>query len=70
MLCKRCWPLIGYKNIFCALSQTNIRISHGTGSLRVVSQGLPHLFLKTFAAIFPNPTNCIWVSKDEEELGQ
>ena len=47
----RCWPLIGYKTIFGAQLQTSIRISHGTGSFRVASQGLSRQFLKTFAAV-------------------
>ena len=33
-------------------SQTSIRMSRGTGSLRVVSQGLPHPFLKEFRGRF------------------
>ena len=65
MLCDRCWPLI-----FCAQSQTRIWISQGTGLLTVVSQGLPHLFMETFVAIFPDLTNRPWVSEDEEELGK
>ena len=65
MLCDRCWPLI-----FCAQSQTSIWISQGTGLLTVVSQGLLHLFMETFVAIFPDPTNRPWVSEDEEELGK
>ena len=47
----RCWPLIGYKTIFGAQLQTSIRISRGTGSFRVASQGLSRQFLKTFAAV-------------------
>ena len=38
--------------------------------LTVVSQGLPHLFMETFVAIFPDLTNRPWVSEDEEELGK
>ena len=53
----RCWPLIGHKNIFCAQSQINIRMSCGTGLLRGVSQGLSHPFLKTFTAIIPDPND-------------
>jgi len=41
---NRCWP--------CAQSQTSIRMSRGTGSLGVASQGLSRLFLKTVAAVF------------------
>ena len=42
----RCWSLIGYKIVFGAQSQTSIRISRGTGSFRVASQGLCRQFLK------------------------
>ena len=38
-------------------------MSHGTGSLRVASQGLSRLFLKTFTAVFPDLTDRPWVSK-------
>ena len=44
----RSWPPIGHKK----QSQTSIRMSRGTGSLRVVSQGLPHPFLKEFRGRF------------------
>ena len=57
---ERCWPLIGHKK----QSQTSIRISHGTDSLRVESQGLSCPFLKTFRAVFPDPTDRPWVSED------
>ena len=40
-------------------------MSRGTGLLRVASQGLSSPFLKTFAAIIPDPTDRPWVSKDE-----
>ena len=59
-----CWPLIGRKNIFCAQSEASIRISRGTGLLRVASQGLSHQFLKTFTAVFPDPTDRPLVSED------
>ena len=54
-----CWPLIGHKNIFCAQSQTSIRISRGTGSF-----GLSCPLLKTFAAVFSDPTDRPWVFED------
>ena len=38
---------------------------HGTGLLRVASQGLSSPFLKTFATIIPDPTDRPWVSKDD-----
>ena len=31
---------------------------------RVASQGLSHLFLTTFAAVSPDPTDRPWVSED------
>ena len=52
-----CWPPIGHKNTFCAQSETSIRMSRGTGLLRVASQGLSHPFLKTLVAVYPDPTN-------------
>ena len=58
-----CWSLIGRKNIFCAQSDASIRISPGTGLLRVASQGLSHPFLKAFAAVFPDPTDRPLVSE-------
>ena len=48
------------QNDFFAQLQTNIRISRGTGSLRVVSQGLSPTLLKTFAAVFPDSTDGQW----------
>lgn len=39
-------------NNFRAQSQTNIRMSRGTGLFRVASQGLSRPFLKTFAVPF------------------
>ena len=61
----RCWPLVGHEiNFFvCAKSQTNIRISRATGR-QEYSQGLSLPFLKTFAAVFPDSTDRLWVSKD------
>ena len=53
-----CWLLIG------AQSHTSIRIGRGTGSLRKASQGLSCPFLKTFAAVFFDPTDRPWVSDD------
>ena len=44
----RCWPFVGHKITFSCHSQTNLRISRGTGSLRVTFQRLSRLFLKTF----------------------
>ena len=49
------------QNIFCALSQT-IRMSRGTGLLRVASQGL------SLAAIFPDSTDRPWFSEDGLQL--
>ena len=51
-----CWPLIG--------NHRRIRISCGTGSLRVASQGLSCPFLKTFAAVFSDPIDRLWISED------
>ena len=39
-------------------------MSRGTGLLRLASEGLSHLFLKTFAAVFPDPTDRPWVCED------
>ena len=39
------------------LYKTTIRMSRGTGSLTVASQGLSRPFLKTFTAVFPDPTD-------------
>ena len=39
-------------------------MSRGTGLLRLASQGLSHPFLKTFAAVFPDPTDRPWVCED------
>ena len=60
----RCWPLLGHEiNFFvCAKSQTNIR-SRETGRQEYL-QGLSLPFLKTFAAVFPDSTDCLWVSED------
>ena len=44
----RYWPPIGHKK----QSQTSIRMSRGTGSLRMVSQGLPHPFFKKISRPF------------------
>jgi len=51
---------------FRAQSQTNIRMSRGTGLFRVASQGLSRPFLKTFAVNIPDPTDRPWVSEDGE----
>ena len=61
---NRCWPLIGHKIIFCAQTQTCIRMSHGIASLREATQGLACSLLKTFTAILPDPTDCPLVSED------
>ena len=53
--CTKCWLPIGHKNIFCAQSETSIRMSNGTGLLRVESQGLSRQFLKSFSAVYPDP---------------
>ena len=53
--CATCWPLIGHKNIFCAQSETNIRISNSTGLLLVESRGLSRQFLKPFSAVCSDP---------------
>ena len=42
-------------------SETNIRMSRGTASIRVASQGLSRPFLKTFAPVYPHPTDRPWV---------
>ena len=52
--------LLSYKKI----TKARIRTSRGTSSLRVASQGLSHLFLKSFAAVSPDPTDRSWVSED------
>ena len=44
----RYWPPIGHKK----QSQTSIRMNRGTGSLRMVSQGLPHPFFKKISRPF------------------
>ena len=49
---------------FCAQSETRVRISRGTGSVRVASQGLSRPFLKTVTAVFPDPTDRLQASKD------
>ena len=48
---------LGTKNTFCAQSETSIRMSRGTGLLRVASQGFSQPFLKTLAAVYPDPTD-------------
>ena len=50
--------------LFCAQSEKSIPMSPGTGSLRVVSQGFCRPFLKTFAAVYPHPTDRPWVSEN------
>ena len=60
----RVWPPTGHKHIFCAQSETSIRMSRGTGSLRVASHGLSRLSLKSFAAFFADLTDRPWVSDD------
>ena len=52
--------LLSYKKI----TKASIRTSRKTSSLRVASQGLSHLFLTTFAAVSPDPTDRPWVSED------
>ena len=49
---------------FCAQSETSIRMSPGTVSLTIASQGFSCPFSKTFAAVFPDPTDRRWVSED------
>ena len=41
----------------------------GTGFLRVAFQGLSRLFLKTLAAIFPDPTDHPWARPTGMTLG-
>ena len=53
--CTTCWLPIGHKNIFCAQSERSIRMSNGTGFLRVEPQGLSRQFLKPFSAVYPDP---------------
>ena len=62
--CDWWWPPIGHKNIFCAQSETSIRMSRGTRSLSIASKRLFLSFLKIFAAVFPDPTDRSWVSED------
>ena len=57
-----CFDLCKYHN------GTSIRMSWGTGSLRVASQGLSRAFFKTFAAVLPDPTDRPWVSEDANLL--
>ena len=57
----RCWPPLGIKIYFYSQSETSIGMSRGTVSLRVASRGLRRPFLKTFAAVFLDPTDRPWV---------
>ena len=50
------------QNFFGTQSQTRYC---GTGSLRAVFRGLSFRFLKTLAAVFPDPTGRPWVSEDD-----
>ena len=58
--------LIGHKIFFFWQSQASIRMSRGTGSLRVASEGLSCPFLKTFAVVFFWPT-ALWRQKWGDE---
>ena len=59
--------LIGHKICFFFWqSQASIRMSRGTGSLRVASEGLSCPFLKTFAVVFFWPT-ALWRQKWGDE---
>ena len=56
-ICRAAFVIFLYEGVTCAQSQTNIRMSRGTRLLRLASQGLSRsTFLKTFAAIIPDPT--------------
>ena len=46
---------------YCDRSLASVRMSRGTGLLRLASQGLSHPFWKTCAAVFPDPTDRPWV---------
>lgn len=56
---------ISTKIFVCAQSETNIRMSHGTSSIRFTSHGLSYPFLKTFAAIYSDPIDRPLVSEDD-----
>ena len=45
------------KILFCAQSETSIRMSRAAGLLRVASQGFSQPFLKTLAAVYPDLNN-------------
>ena len=51
-------------DFFCAQSETSIRISRRTGSLRIVSWGLSRPFMKTFDAVHSDPNDRPWVSEE------
>ena len=59
--------MLASDNIFCAQSEASIRISHGTGLLRVASQGLSHPFLKTSPPFFPTQVTAPWSPRMEYE---
>ena len=63
----RCWPPIGHKKyIFCAQSEIRIRMSCGSGLLRVASQRLSCPFLKTSTtASFPDPNDLPWKTEND-----
>ena len=63
----RCWPPIGHKKyIFCAQSEIRIRMSCGSGLLRVASQRFSYPFLKTSTtASFPDPNDLPWKTEND-----
>ena len=50
------------KKYLCAQSEGSILMTNGTGLLIVPSQGPSRQCFKTFAAIYPDPTDQPWVS--------
>ena len=47
---------------FWAQSEKSTRLSSGTGSLIAAPQGLSGPFFKSFAAVYPDPTDRPWAS--------
>lgn len=61
------WPPFRY--IFCAQSEKSVKMSRGTGSLRVASQGLSCLFLKLSSAVYPDPASRPYTEHVRTTLG-
>ena len=55
--------LIGQKTIFSGQSEAGHSTASGTGSVRVIAQGLVSI-LHFHHGHFIDPTNCPWVSED------